>query len=113
MSLWNGGHSGWFDRAEGSTGGRRGCWRVKVRIVVLEGTLDAGWATGSAGSARSPGRGHREPWSGWGGQDACATVAGWSTAGQEGCLGLRGVGLVVVWLHTGDVTVEEETSTND
>ena len=105
MSLWDGGHGGWLDRAERSTGGRRGGWRVKVRIVIFEGALDAGWAAGSAWSAWCARRGHGEAWRGWRRKDACTAVAGRSTAGQKGCLGLRGVGLAVVGLHTRDVTV--------
>ena len=80
---------------------------VKVRVVVLERALDAGWATGCPRCARGARRRNGEAWGGGGGQDACTAIAGRSAAGHEGRVGLRGVGLAVVWLHTGDVTVTE------
>lgn len=107
VSLGDGGHSGRLNRAEWSAGRGSGSRRVKVRVVVLERALDAWRAAGRPWSAWCARRGHGEPRCGWGGQDACAAVAGRGTAGHEGCVGLRGVGLTVVWLHTGDVTVTE------
>ena len=107
MGLWDGRYSGRLHRAERSTGGGRRGRGVKFGVVILERALDTRGTAGGPWRAWCARRGHGETWRGWGGKDASAAVAGRCTAGHEGCVGLRGVGLTVVWLHTGDVTVAE------
>lgn len=108
MSLGNGRHGGWLHGAERAAGRGSGSGRVKVRVVVFERALDTGRAAGCPWSARCAGRGHREARRCWRGQDARAAVARRGTAGHEGCVGLRCVGLAVVWFYTGDVAVAKK-----